>query len=866
MNLSPQQQAIFREAVMLHQGGRLEPARNLYHQILQAAPNNADLLRFAGTVECQLGNLSDGAGLLARSLDMAPNQPEVHHNLGHALLQLGRIEEAVRRYEGAVALRPDYVSAWSSLGAALMTLDRSDEALACFDRVLAMQPDNREALSHRGGLLILAERFADAVASYDRLLRLAPGQAAAWSNRGIALTKTGRYAEALVSYDRALELEPDLADAWSNRGDALGGLGRDEDAIASCDRALSLRPDFAKTWNIRGNAELNLRRPEDALASYDRALALMPGHAETMSSRAGALLNLKRYADALESSEAALALKPDLVEARKNRGAALLGLERFDEALAEFARVLKVRPDWAEVHNNCGNAMQGLKRLDEAAAFYDNALRFDPDNAEVHNNHAGILVQFDLTERALAGYRRVVALQPDFPWAAGQVLHNQMHLSDWTGYREQLEHISARLRRGEKSVVPFGLQAMVDDPALHRLSAAAFAGELYPGRNTLPPFAAPPEHDRLRIGYVSSDFGEHPVTYLLAGMLERHDRTKFEIFAISLGKGTGPWRERVVAGVEHFIDVSDLNDADIVTRMRELEIDIAVDLNGYTQACRTAVFAERVAPVQLHYIGFLGTMGVSFIDYIIADDILIPRDLYDVYAEKVVSLPSFQMNDDRTSPQARSFTRAELGLPDDGFVFCCFNQNFKITPDVFDSWMRILDRVPGSVLWLHVKAPVAMQNLIAEAERRGIAPGRLVFAPRVPLEDHLARQTMAGLFLDTHPYNAGATASNALRVGLPVLTMIGQSYAGRMGASLLHAAGIPDLITDTPEQYEDLAVELATQPDRLAAIRRKLTDGMATCPLFDTGRSTRHMEAAFIAMHDRVRKGLQPDHITVSDT
>lgn len=898
MSFPPQQQALFREAVTLHQGGRLESARALYHQILQAVPQNADLLRFAGTAECQLGNLMAGVGLLIRSLESVPDQPEVHHNLGHALMKLGRAEEGLRSYDGAVRLRPAYAMAWFSRGNALMSLRRYDdaatsferavitkpdfveawlergnaltaadqpaEALACFDRVLTLQPDHREAMLQRSGVLIVLERFADALHSYDRLLEGAPSQAVAWSNRGIALMKTGRHAEAVASYDRALELEPDLADAWNNRGDALGGLGRHEEAIASCDRALRLRPDYGRTWNVRGNAELSLRRPEAALSSYDRALSLMPGDPETLSHRAGALLNLKRYAEALDSSEQALAVKPDLLEARKNRGAALLGLERFDEALAEFTAVRKVRPDWAEVHVNRGNALQGLKRHGEAVGCYDMALLCDPDNVEAHANRAGTLVLLDRIEDALAAYRRVVALQPDHPWAVGQVLHTQMQLSDWTGFHEQLEDITVRLRRGEKAAVPFGLQAMVDAPDLHRLSSQAFGSELYPERHALPPFVAPTEHDRLRIAYVSADFGEHPVTYLLAGMLERHDRAKFEVFAFSLGKGAGRWRDRIVAGVEHFVDVSNMRDADVVTMMRDLQIDVAVDLNGYTKDCRTGIFAERAAPVQVQYIGFLGTMGVPYIDYLIADAAIVPPEAYGEYAEKIVSLPSFQMNDDRGTASARIFTRTELGLPEDGVVFCCFNNNFKITPDVFDSWMRILDRVPGSVLWLYVGVPAAIGNLKVEAERRGIDPDRLVFAERVPLEDHLARQAMADLFLDTHPYNAGATASNALRAGVPVLTRRGKAFAARMGASLLKAAGIPELITDTPKAYEDLAVELAGDPFRLQAIRQKLAEGAQTCPLFDTERSTRHMEAAFVAMHKRARAGLAPDHITVS--
>jgi len=902
MNLSPQQQALFKEAVTLHQGGRLEQAQALYHRILQTAPSNADLLRFAGTAECQLGNAEAGVRFLSRSLEMSPNQPEVHHNRGHALLKLGRLEEAVKSYDQALALRPDYVSAWFSRGMALMSLerfdtaaasferavearpdfaeawlehgnalmkmDRSKEALASFNKMLWLQPNVVEALVNRSDILLKLGRFVEAVASYDRLLALESGLASVWSNRGIALMKTGRHAAAVASYDRALELEPDLADAWSNRGDALGGLGRYEDAIASCEEALRLQPDMAQAWTIRGNAELNLRHPEAALASFENALAIASVSPGGLSARAGALLNLKRYAEALQSCDEALALSPDNAEARKNRGAALLGLERYREALVDFGKALAAQPDSAEIHTNSGNALHGLKRYAESVAAYDAALRCDPDYIEALSNRGNILMRLDRTEEALQSFEHILGLKPDYAWAAGQVLYNRMRLSDWTGFQDQLDAICARLRQGEKPVAPFGLQAMVDAPDLHRLSSTAFGDEVHT-QNLLPPFsppsAAPSGHERLRIAYVSADFGAHPVTYLLAGMLERHDRTKFEVFAFSLGKGTGPWRERVVAAVEHFIDVSDMRDDDVVSLMREHGVDVAVDLNGYTEGCRTGIFIERVAPVQVQYIGFLGTMGVSGIDYIIADAIIIPPEQYGAYSEKVVHLPSFQMNDDRQqqAPE-RVFTRAELGLPEDGFVFCCFNHNYKITPDVFQSWMRILDRVPGSVLWLHAK-PVAAKNLRAEAEQRGIDPERLIFAPHVPLEDHTARQRLAGLFLDTHPYNAGATASIALRVGLPILTRLGESFAARMGASLLEAVGMPELITHSTQAYEDLAVELALDPDRLAAVRQKLAVNLAGCPLFDTARSTRHIEAAYVAMHERFRAGLAPDHITVRD-
>jgi protein O-GlcNAc transferase len=375
------------------------------------------------------------------------------------------------------------------------------------------------------------------------------------------------------------------------------------------------------------------------------------------------------------------------------------------------------------------------------------------------------------------------------------------------------------------------------------------------------------KHDRIRIAYVSSDFRSHATSYLIAGMIESHSREKFDVTGIALQpEDPSEIGQRMKRAFGQFIDVSGRTDEETARLIRELEIDIAIDLNGHTRNGRAAIFAHRAAPLQVNYLGFPGTMGADYIDYLIADHTLIPTSSQPYYEEKIIYLPNSYQANDRTRPiSSKVFTRADCKLPEDRFVFCCFNGAFKILPDVFDRWMRILSQVNGSVLWLLDDNETAASNLKKEAVKRGISAERLVFAARTSLADHLARHRLADLFLDTLPCNAHTTASDALWAGLPVLTQIGESFAGRVAASLLNAIGLPELITTTPKAYEELAVELAANPERLSAIKSRLASNRLTTPLFDIQRFTRHIEAAYTAIYERHQANLPPDNIDVPE-
>ena len=688
-----------------------------------------------------------------------------------------------------------------------------------------------ESLLRDAHLLHRAGRVDEARAVCVQVLRLRPRQPQALTLLGIICAQTGDLERAVALFGEALLLDPRNAAAHNNQGNVLRALRRPADALASYDEAIALQPQQAPTHNSRGNALFDLQRYEDALASYDRAIALNPGYAQAHFDRGRALAQLTRYEAAIASLDRAIALGYGGGGAWYVRGNALYSLERFEAALESYATAIAREPGNARAHHNRGNALFMLERYEDAIASYD----------------------------------RAIALDPDIRSSPGERLHARMQIADWRDFAPELARLTARIERDEATSNPFVLLALCGSPRLQRLAAQKWVREKHPPDGSLSALPARPRRDRIRVGYFSADFRNHPTSFLTAELFEIHDRSRFELTAFSLGPDTqDEMRARVEKAFDRFLDVRQQSDREIAQLARTLEIDIAVDLGGFTRGSRPKIFALRAAPLQVSYLGYLGTMSADYMDYLIADDLIIPEAQRRHYSEKIVYLPSYQVNDSQRRIADRRFSREELGLPPAGFVFCCFNSTYKITPATFDGWMRILTGVPGSVLHLLGGSEPVAGNLRREARARGVAPERLVFGTRLPAPEYLARYRTADLFLDTLPYNAGTTASDALWAGLPVLTCAGEAFAGRVGASLLQAAGLPELITATQEQYERLAVELAGNAKLLAGIRTKLANNLGTAPLFNTAATARHLEEAYATMYERYHSGLAPEHIRMN--
>ncbi len=742
---------------------------------------------------------------------------------------------------------------------------RLGDAERLYRQLLQTRPRDFEALHMLGILKLQQEQPEDALRFIGAALDIDRRSVAARSNYGLALAALGRHEEALESFDRALAISPRNADTLRNRADALCDLGRTEEALSCYDRALAVDPRHVAALVNRGLLLRQLGRTSEALASYDRALAADSSDFEAWNNRGVVLQDLGREGEALACYDRALALWPDYVDALFNRGNVLLALRRPAEALMSYARVITLKPNLADAHVNRGNAFSALKRYEEARASFERALAIKPDHIDALFNRAGALWRTDRFDEAIAEYERLRTLKPDIPDLLNELVGSCAATCRWTDMGRLSEELIAGAVAGKCIADPFmllGLQASAEQhlacartwlrhrtvvPVAREWDAAQFPG------------------DRIRLAYLSADFHRHVTTYVMAELFERHDRDRFEIVGVSFGPDDGSAeRARLIKSFDRFFDVTARTDADAANLVRDLKVNIAVDLKGHTTDARIGILAQRAAPVQASYMGYAGTTGADFIDYIIADEVVLPFDQQPFYTEKIVHLPdSYYVTDTRRLIAARRPTRAEEGLPDHAFVFCCFNNSWKINARMFDVWMRLLQAVDGSVLWLFKANDFAVANLRREAAARGVDPDRLVFAGRKEQADHLARIKLADLFLDTLPYNAHTTATDALWLGVPLVTCMGDTFVGRVGASVLRAAGMPELVTTNLEDYEALALKLAHERPLIEALRRRLDSQRESAPLFDTDRFRSHIEAAFTTMWETWRRGEAPRNFSV---
>lgn len=683
--------------------------------------------------------------------------------------------------------------------------------------------------------------------------------------------RQGQHREARTLYQTLLRDDPDNFDALHYLGLSFVETGEHTRGIGLIRQALRINPVHAAALVNLGTALSNNNQLYEALDCFAQALKLQPNNADTYNNQGNALLKLKRHAEALQSYDIALQLQPTHAIALNNRGNALKELGDPQAAIESYQAAIRLNPYYADAFVNQGNAYKAQARFNDALASYGQALRIKPNSVEAFYNQATVFEELRRYDQAAQAFALAQALNPNYPYAVGQKLFCRLYCCDWTNYAADRDAVIQAVRANQKAINPFGLLAISVDKEDHlRCAQVHFAetyGHIKPGLPPLP-LALNRHHEKIRIAYLSADFRDHAVAYLLAGLFENHDRQRFETYAISLSPvAESPMRQRLQGAFDYFADINNASDLDVALWMRTQEIDIAIDLTGYTGKGRTGILAHRPAPIQVSYLGYPSTLGGNHIDYLIADRQIIPPDQQPYYTEKLVYLPdTYWVNDDKLPQLPPPPSRAQAGLPDQGFVFCCFNNTFKITPEVFACWMRLLHRVESSVLWLYGGgAEIAKINLRKKAANQGINPERLIFAKMLPDRiDHLARHPLADLFLDTLPYNAHTTASDALWAGLPILTCQGSAFPGRVAASLLQAIGLPELITQNMAEYENLALQLATQPRLLAEIKAKLLNNRETYPLFDTERFRNHLETAYIAMMERYLHGEPAVPIAIS--
>jgi predicted O-linked N-acetylglucosamine transferase (SPINDLY family) len=702
--------------------------------------------------------------------------------------------------------------------------------------------------------------------------------------QGYTLHQHGRRQEARALYERALKLQPGHFHALQLLGTLALEAGEPERACDLIARSILTQPQNAVAHFNQGVAQCHLQRYAQALESFERARRLSYREPDLDCHRAGALHALRRFEEAVASYDAALAQRAGYVEALVGRGASLYQLHRLEAAVQSFVGALALDPRIAEAHNNRANVLIALRRHEEALAGYDAALALQPRYADAWYNRGNALRELARYEAAVESYDRAMALGMSERHIRGVRRYAMMQSCDWRELDADVRGIVSGIEAGTLVTNPFFLLPIIDSPAVllkaaeiwcieeSGVSPHAAAPAAAPAPRAAPPvpctpLSRPEPPARIRVGYFSADFHEHATMHLLAGLFEMHDRERFEITAFSFGPDIDDeMRRRLRAACEHFVDVREADDGEVARVARERGLDIAVDLKGYTEGARPGIFARRAAPSQIGFLGFPGTLGAHHMDYLVADRMLVPPGAERFYRERLILMPdSYQVNDSRRAPVGGSLSREQVRLPESGFVFCCFNNNYKITPDAFGSWMRILQRTPGSVLWLLEDNPSAARALRREAQARGVSPERLVFAPRVGQREHLERHAAADLVLDTFPCNAHTTASDALWAGTPLLTRRGEGFASRVAASLLAAVGLAELITTSPQDYEEAAVRIALDAALSASLKERLVANRARAPLFDTHRFTRRLEAAYVAAFARQLAGEAPDHLDIED-
>src|SRR5258706_12958924 len=723
-----------------------------------------------------------------------------------------------------------------------------------------------ETLLQNAWRLHQAGKLPEAAGLYADVLRDNPRNFDALYQLAMIYLTSRKFADAERLFGRAVQINSQSPDLFYNRGCALQGLGRNADALAAFAHALALKPAFMEARNNRGVTLLALKRHREALACFDRVAVERPGIAMVHNNRAMALLGLEEFDAALAAADLALEIDPSNTEALYHRGAALTAFGRHADALAEFERALAINPDYADAHIHRGIALALLSRHEEAVGSYGKALALRPGDIDILYNRGTSLWALRRFEETILDCEQVLKSDPHFKYARGNLLHSKLQCCDWRGLKDEKAMIASGLKAGLRVLRPLQNVAISEaGDALLQSSRIWTAHECPPSEKPLWR-GERYNHDRIRVAYVSADFRLHPAATLAVGVFEQHDRSRFETIAISLGVDDGlGMRERIQSAFERFIDVRNQSDAEVAKLLRDMEVDIAVDMMGFTENALTAIFARRPAGLQLNYLGYPGTMGAPYMDYILADRIVIPASHQADYDEKIVYLPDTYMpNDDTRQIAERIPARIEAGLPDAGFVFCTFNNLYKIAPEMFALWMGLLAKVEGSVLWLSQANAAAVRNLRREADSQGISGERIVFAPFIRAADeHLARLRLADLFLDTLPYNAHATTCDALWAGVPVVTLTGSSFAGRVGTSLLSALGLPELIADTPAAYESIALGLALNPLLHARIKNKLARNRKAQALFDTKRYTRNLEVAYFKMWQRHQKGEPPASFAV---
>ncbi|KAG1330860.1 putative UDP-N-acetylglucosamine--peptide N-acetylglucosaminyltransferase SEC [Cocos nucifera] len=905
-----------------YKAGDYNQALEHCNAIYRKNPKRTDNLLLLGAIYYQLHDFDMCIAKNQEALAIDPHFAECYGNMANAWKEKGNIDLAIRCYLIAIELRPNFSDAWSNLASAYTRKGRLNEAAQCCRQALALNPRLVDAHSNLGNLMKAQGLVQEAYNCYVEALRIRPSFAIAWSNLAGLFMEAGDLNRALTYYKEAVKLKPTFADAYLNLGNVYKALGMRQEAIICYQHAIQARTDYAtaygnlasmyyeqgqldlailhyrqainydsayvEAFNNLGNALKDAGRVDEAISCYQSCLALQRNHPQALTNLGNIHMEWNMMSVAASYYKAAISVTSGLSAPFNNLAAIYKQQGNYVEAVACYNEVLRIDPLAADGLVNRGNTFKEIGRVSEAIQDYIRAVTIRPTMAEAHANLASAYKDTAHVEAAIKSYKQALLLRPDFPEATCNLLHTLQCVCDWDDRASRFAEVEGIIRKQIKmlvlpSVQPFHAIAYPIDPILALEISRKYATHcsLIASRYGLPAFRHPLPipvkaeggRRRLRVGYVSSDFGNHPLSHLMGSVFGMHSRENVEVFCYALSQNDGSkWRQRIQSEAEHFVDVSSMS-SDVVARMiNEDKIQILINLNGYTKGARNEIFAMQPAPIQVSYMGFPGTTGATYIDYLVTDEFVSPTRFSHIYSEKLVHLPHCyfvndykQQNRDVLGPVCQH-KRADYGLPEDKFIFACFNQLYKMDPDIFNTWCNILKRVPNSALWL-LRFPAAGEmRLRAYAAARGVRPDQIIFTDVAMKDEHIRRSALADLFLDTPLCNGHTTGTDILWAGLPMITLPLEKMATRVAGSLCLATGVgEEMVVSSLKEYEEKAVALAENPANLQALTNKLKAARMTCPLFDTARWVHNLERAYFKMWNLYCSGRHPQPFKVTE-
>ncbi|XP_040960101.1 probable UDP-N-acetylglucosamine--peptide N-acetylglucosaminyltransferase SEC isoform X1 [Gossypium hirsutum] len=920
-------------AHQLYKSGNYKQALDHSNAVYDQNSLRTDNLLLLGAIYYQLHDYDMCIAKNEEALRIQPRFAECYGNMANAWKEKGDVDVAIRYYMIAIELRPNFADAWSNLASAYMRKRRFNEAAQCCRQALQLNPLLVDAHSNLGNLMKAQGLAQEAYSCYLEALRIQPTFAIAWSNLAGLFMDSGDLNRALQYYKEAVKLKPAFPEAYLNLGNIYKALAMPQEAIVCYQRAVQTRPNypvaldtyvlfllmylgnlastyyergqldlaihhykqaiaydqrFVEAYNNLGNALKDVGRVDEAIQCYNQCLTLQPNHPQALTNLGNIYMEWNMVGAAASYYKATLAVTTGLSAPFNNLAVIYKQQGNHMEAISCYNEVLRIDPLAADGLVNRGNTYKEIGRVSEAIQDYICAINIQPNMAEAHANLASAYKDSGHVEAAVKSYKQALLLRPDFPEATCNLLHTLQCVCCWEDRDKMFTEVEGIIRRQINmsvlpSVQPFHAIAYPIDPMLALDISRKYAAHcsLIASRFALPPFNHPAPipikqdcgNQRLKIGYVSSDFGNHPLSHLMGSVFGMHNRENVEVFCYALSQNDGTeWRQRIQSEAEHFIDVSSMS-SDVIAKMINKDgIQILINLNGYTKGARNEIFAMQPAPIQVSYMGFPGTTGADYIDYLVSDEFVSPLRYAHIYSEKLVHLPHCyfvndykQKNRDVLDPHCQH-KRSDYGLPEDKFIFACFNQLYKMDPEIFNTWCNILKRVPNSALWL-LRFPAAGETrLRAYAAAQGVQPEQIIFTDVAMKHEHIRRSALADLCLDTPLCNAHTTGTDVLWAGLPMVTLPLEKMATRVAGSLCLATGLgEEMIVNSMKEYEERAVSLALNRLKLQALTNKLKAARLTCPLFDTARWVRNLERSYFKMWNLYCSGQQPQHFKVTE-